>query len=131
MVLKVCLVAAIETVVVEHRIHSCGVGVVACTYGVDIILLHEKNILQHRFSCYGTASDRVGVMAVHSLEEYSLSIDIYKRILDFNLAETVLCRECKFLVAVLVELCDTYSVEVRLLGTPQLYVVYLKFDVAA
>ena len=47
MVLKVGLIATVKTIVVIHRVHSCRIGVVACAYGVDVVLLHEDNILQH------------------------------------------------------------------------------------
>ena len=75
-VFEVSLVAAVQTVVVEHCVHLGSVRVVACTYSVDVVLLHENYILQHRLSCNGTAIYRVSVVTVHALEEYAFAVDV-------------------------------------------------------
>ena len=117
-VLEVGLVAAVESVVVEHGIHASRVGIVAGANSVDVVALHEQHILEHRLGGYGTAVDGVCIVAVDTLEEYLLAIDIHERVLDFDVAESVLGREGHLLIALGILLHHAYGVEVRMLGIP-------------
>ena len=78
MVLEVGLIAAVESVVVKHGIHACRIGIVAGADGVDVVALHEQHILEHRLGGYGTAIDGVCIVAVDTLEEHLLAIDIHE-----------------------------------------------------
>ena len=89
MVLQVGFVAAIESVIVKHGIHACCIGIVRCAYGVDVVLFHQEDVAQHRLVCYGTSAERVCVVAVHTLEEHFLTIDVDQRVLDFDVSETI------------------------------------------
>ena len=78
MVLKVGLVATVESVIVEHRVHASRIGIVTGADGVDVVALHEQHILEHRLGGYGTAVDGVCIVAVDTLEEHLLAIDIHE-----------------------------------------------------
>jgi hypothetical protein len=74
--LKVALVDYPETVLVAE-IKKVGVrGIVASPDGVDIVLLHEEDILEHRLVIQSTAKFGVELVAVDSLEEDSLAVDL-------------------------------------------------------
>ena len=76
MVLVVSLVTAVQPVIVEHCIHTGIIGIMACTYGVDIVLLHHDDIPEHTFNRYGTACRRVAVMAIGSLQHHTFAVDV-------------------------------------------------------
>ena len=117
-ILQVGLVTTVETVVVKHRIHACGIRIVTGTYGIDVVTLHEQYILQHRLGRYGTSVDGVRIVAVHALEQHLLAIDIHERILYLDVAESMLGRKGHLLASVGILLHHTYSIQVRFLGRP-------------
>ena len=119
MVLEVGLIAAVQTIVVKHSIHACIVGIVAGTNGIDIVALHQQNILQHVVGRNCTASYGVSVMTVHTLQDDTLAVDIKQRTDDLHLADTHLGGECHHILAALVLLHDVQSVESRSLGCPE------------
>ena len=118
MALQVGLIHAVETVVVEHCVHLCLAGVVAGTYGVHVGLLHHHHIFEHCLYIDCTSCYRVCVLQVSSLEENSLSVDVYKSVLDLYVTETVFSREYVLLVSCSILLCNDYCVKVRGLCSP-------------
>ena len=125
MVFEVGFVHTPETEVVEHGIHLGRIRVVRCTDGIDVVTLHEEHVFQHRFSRYGTSIERMCIVTVHTLEEYALAVHIDDGILDFDVTETVLGRECHFILTAFT-LDNAYSVEVRSFGCPSLEVLHVE-----
>ena len=76
MVFEVCLVNDVQSVMVVHGIHPGIVGVVACAHGIDVVLLHESDIAQHRFVAHCSAVERVAVVAVDTFQNHALTVDI-------------------------------------------------------
>ena len=125
MVFEVGFAHAVESVMVEHRIHAGVVGIMAGAHGVDVVLLHQQHVAQHCLVGDGAPALGIGVVAVHAFEEHALAVDIDQRILDFNIAEAVFCGEGHFLLAVFVFLYHAHGVKIRLLRAPQLHVLQL------
>ena len=120
--LKVGLVHAVETEIVEHGVHLGLTGIVAGAHGVHIGLLHQLDVLKHGGHVNCAAVYGVGVLGVGALEEDSLAVDIDLAVLDFNLAEAHLRAERHlFLLAVLLD--DLEGVEVGRFGSPELEVL--------
>ena len=126
MVLEVGLIAAVETVVVKHGIHAGCVGIVRGTDSVDVVALHEQHILEHRLGGYGTSVDGVCIVAVDTLEEHLLAIDIHERVFDLDVAEAVLGREGHLLASLSILLHHAQGIEVRMLGIPHEGIVQLQ-----
>ena len=119
MVLEVGLVAAVKSVVVEHGIHACIVGIVAGADGVDVVALHQQYVLQHVVSSDGAACNGVGIVAVHTLQHYTLAVDIEQGTDNLHLADTHLGGECHQVLAALVLLHDVQGVERGSLCRPE------------
>ena len=128
-ILQIRLVHAVKPVVVEHRVHALGVRVVGRADGVDVVLLHQEHVAQHRLRRHGAPVERVSVVTVHPFEEDALPVDVDKRSVNLDVAETILCAECHLVIALFVALDDAHGVEVGCLGGPRQEVVELKGDV--
>ena len=118
--LDVCLIHAVESVVVKHTVHLCLTGIVAAANGVDVGLLHDLHVAQHGGDIDGATVNGVRVLCVHAFEEHGFSIDIDLSALDADVAETVFRGECHLFVAVSVGLTDFDRVERGRLCAPEL-----------
>ena len=67
-------------------------------------------------------------MTVHTLEEYALTIYINDRTLDFEVTETILSRECQFILTTFT-LDNAYSIEVRSFSSPSLQALQVELHV--
>ena len=117
--LHIGLIHAVETIIVEHRVHLRLTGIVAGAHGVHVGLLHHLHIGEHRLDVYGAARDGVCILQVGTLEEHTLAIDIYSAIGDLHVAETILGREHMLLVALGIHLCHLYGIKVGSLSCPR------------
>ena len=112
--LHVSLVHAVQSVVVEHRIHLSLTRIVAGTNGVHVSLLHQNYVAKHGLHVDGVTIEWMNILSVDTLEEYSLAVYINQFILDSHLSETIFGREYHlFLVASL--LANDNGIEIRLL----------------
>ena len=118
MTLNVGLVHTVKTIVVEHCIHFCLTGIVACTHSVHIALLHQKHVAKHSLHINGTSCHGMCILQVSTLEEYTLAIDIYLSALYLDVAETIFRREDVLLFSVCILLRNNNSVKVRSLCCP-------------
>ena len=118
MALHIGLIHNIETIVVEHCIHLGRTWIVAGAHQVHIGLLHELDILEHCGNVHCTSIKRMGILCVHTLEVYTLTVDEHNSVLDFDMTETVLGREHHLLISGSILLAHNYSVEVWSLRTP-------------
>ena len=109
MVFQVGFVHGVEAVVVEHGIHFGGVGIVGCADGVDVVLLHEQDVAQHRFCGDGTSVHGVRVVPVDTFKEDALSVDIEHRAFYFNVSEAIFSGKCHFFFSFFA-LDDAYGV---------------------
>ena len=122
MAFNVGLVHAVETVCVEESVHLGLAGIVGCANGVDVGLLHQRNVLHHGLQVDGAAIERMRVLGVDTLEEHTLAVDKHLPLVvivdNLHLAEAILGREHHFLGCA-VELAHHNRVEVRVLGAPR------------
>ena len=122
MILKVGLIHGIESEVVEHGVHLGRVRIVGRTDGINVVLFHQQHVAQHRLHRHGTAVKGVRIVAVRTLKEHALAVDVYQRATHFNVSETIFRREGHLILASL-SLDDVQCVEVRRLGRPELQVL--------
>jgi hypothetical protein len=66
---------------VAHIIPDGSIGIVACTYRVEIILFHYPDVLDHILGFDVMASVRVMLMSIGAFDENSLAV--YKQIAFF------------------------------------------------
>ena len=81
MCLYVSLVYHIESIFVTEFIEIRSIWIVACPYGVDIVLFHQRHVLDDLFSADGKSCHRVGVVSVHSVELDRHAVDVHDLIL--------------------------------------------------
>ena len=63
------------------------VGIMACTDGIYIVLLHQPQIRFHLLHVYGKACNWITVMAVYTMEFYGCFIDKQHSIVHINLPD--------------------------------------------
>ena len=101
--------------VIEHRV----VGVVGCTYGVDIQSFHAQNILLNLLGSDGTSVDWREVVTVYAVEHHALTVDQQRTIAgDGHLAEANLATTDINHLAPGILQCQHQVVEVGLFGAP-------------
>ena len=82
----------VDTILVTKFIPKVVVRIVASTYGVQVELLHNLNVLNHAFFRDNITAVRIQFMTVGSFEENRLAVYQYLGVLQFHLAETYLYR---------------------------------------
>ena len=117
--LEVSLGYQVETCRVTQFVPTGVVGIVGGTYGIDIELFHDTNILTHALHADNIASIRVQLMTVDSLDEDGLTIDKQLSVLDLHMTETDVLADRLYHTTVLLDI-DEQSVEIRGLGSPSL-----------
>ena len=122
MVFEVGLIHRIKSEVIEHGVHLGRVRIVGRTDGIDVVLLHQQHVTQHRLHRHGTAVEGVRIVAVRTLEEHALAVDVHQRAAYFDVSEAILGGEGHLVLASLA-LDDVQCVEVRRLGRPELQVL--------
>ena len=77
----------INTVAVAQFVPIIVVGIVTGSHGIDIVELHQLNILKHSFARHHITAVRVYFMAVCAFNQHRLSVDKQLCIFDFHLTE--------------------------------------------
>ena len=90
--LDISLCNYVETVFVAELIPIAVVRIVAGAHCIDIVLLHNGNVLKHTLAAYHITSVRVNLVAVHTLEVNRLAVYEHKCSADFHFAEADLYR---------------------------------------
>ena len=86
--LDIGLVDYVKAIFVAEVIPVRHVGVVAGAYGVDVILLHQFDVLHHAFAADHAARVGVELVAVHALKRHGLPIDKQLAAAHVHFAET-------------------------------------------
>ena len=87
--LLVGLVDYVQPVIVIHSVHLGVVGIMAGADRVDVVALHQKDVLEHGFDRDRLSVDRVYVMPVSAFEISEDIVDIELVILELHFAEAV------------------------------------------
>ncbi|OAV64901.1 hypothetical protein Barb4_03772 [Bacteroidales bacterium Barb4] len=77
----------VDAVFVAEVIPEIVVWIVAGADGVDVVLLHQGDVLNHPLARDGIAAVGVYLVAIGAFEEYGLPVDEYLPVLQLNLAE--------------------------------------------
>ena len=123
MAFEVSFVHNVEAIVVEHGVHFGLTRVVRGANGVDIGLLHEGNVLQHRGHVDGASEFGVRVLGVHALKEDTCAVDEHLSVANLDVAETILRVERHFFLAACVFLHDDHGVEFGRFGRPKAEII--------
>ena len=93
MTLLVSLGTEVDAVFITQLIPYGIVGIVTGTYGIDIKLLHDLDILDHPFTTDHITTIRIHLMTVHTFYIYGLSVHQQLGIFDLYLTETDLLTD--------------------------------------
>ena len=94
------------------------IGIMTGTDRVDIMLLHQNQILHNLLLADGKSGHRIAVVTVHTVEFYLLSVEINHISLDMDLADTHMVRN-----HLMLRLVDD-RIQIRLLCVPQMGVFH-------
>ncbi len=115
----------IDAVAVAELIPQTVVGIVACANGVDVVLLHYFNVLQHTFGRNDISAVGVEFVAVNTFEEHRQAVYQHLCIFNFHFSETGGYRN--YFVAGL----GRESVEIWCFGSPFICVFHFNTGVSA
>ncbi|MPM54603.1 hypothetical protein SDC9_101381 [bioreactor metagenome] len=96
--LNIRFIHHIQPVDVAQFIPAFIVGVMAGTHCVEVVLLHQADVLNHAFGGKGFCPELVVFMPVHTLDQNTLAIDQQRPSLDLHFAEP----ECNAMMHLLV-----------------------------
>ena len=86
--LNVRLSTDVETVDVTELVEVGIIGIVAGADGIHIELLSQLHVLQHSLARHDASGIGVGVVAIGTLDEDRLAINLEQSVLDLDVAET-------------------------------------------
>ena len=90
--LKVGLSRHVDTILVTKVIPTGIIRIVAGTYGINVQLLHDFNVLNHARYGYHVTTVWIQFMTVGTLNEDGLAVDQQLAALDFYLADAYALR---------------------------------------
>ena len=88
MALDVGLAVYIESEAVAKVVEHARLRIVACTDTVDIVLLHQLEVLKHPLAGHVMSCVRICLMEIHTLELHRLTVHEEDVTLDLEAAET-------------------------------------------
>ena len=84
---EVGLSGEVDTILVAEVVPTGIVGIVAGTYGIDIELLHDLDVLNHALHGYDVTTIGIELMTIGTLDEDGLAVNEQLASLDFDMAE--------------------------------------------
>ena len=92
----------INAIFITEVIPSGVIRIVTCAHSINVMLLHDANVLQHAINTYHISTIGVHFMTVNSLNEYRLTIYQELRVLYLYLSEAnILFQTLQHLVTIL------------------------------
>ena len=82
----------IQTMFITKFIEIPVIRIMARAYSVDIVFLHQSDVLKHSLSRYLVTMVRIDVMTIDSFDEDRLAIDEQLSSFNLHFAETCLER---------------------------------------
>ena len=100
--LQVALSSQVDTILIAQVVPTWIVGIVTSTYGIDVQLLHNLDVLNHAVHTYDVTTIRIQFVTVGTLNQDSLAVNQQLSALNLNVAETnLLLDHLKCLVTLL------------------------------
>ena len=115
---KVRFVNHIKSKLVAQIIPSRIVRKVTGTYGIDIEILHDHNILKHRGIIYSSACYRVRFDTVHAFKKYGLAVYQHPTVFQFKLPESNFTTFELHTCPILVNQGKHHRIQIGLLSRP-------------
>ncbi len=122
MALKIGFGHHIDTHRITQVVPQIVVGIMTRADGIDIILLHDPQVLQHTLPAHHITAIRIKLMTVHTLHYDRLAIDTELPVLDLDFSETCTHRH-HFLHPRSTAQSGSESIERRGLGSPFLRII--------
>ena len=116
MALLISLIDDVEPEIVIHGVHLRVIGIMAGSDSIDVVTLHQKNILEHSLDRHGLAMNGIYVMAVGAFEICQDPVDIEFVPLELDLSEPVTEEGRLKSLSGLVEKLHTDRVKIRILS---------------
>ena len=131
-------VVNVESVFVAKLIELAVLRIVAQTNGVQIVQLHQFEILAHQFFCHVMSGQRIVLVDVYTLELDRLAVEQQDGVrfavagdlvdlFDFDAAETDVLRDYFRHLAVFLDR-HQQLVKVRMVCVPSLYILQCLFE---
>ena len=117
----------VKTINITQLIDKTAVRIMGTAHCIDIILLHGNNILLNQLLVTGPAAIAVKFMAVGALEHNPLAIQLHNIAIQLELTEAYILGNQLLHLACGILYHKQHSIEVWLLGTPQLDILQLCF----
>ena len=114
------LIQHVEAILVAQLVPFGHIGIVAGADGVDVVLLHQRDVLNHPLARDHLAVIRIEFVPVHTLEHQLLAIEQHLIASDLRLPEADAPRNGLDHVAGGIFQGDQQCVEIRRLGRPLL-----------
>ena len=122
MALLISLINNIEPEIVIHGVHLRVIGIMAGSDSIDVMTLHQEDVLQHGSDRNRLSMNGIYVMAVGAFEICQDPVDIEFVPLELNLSEPVTEESSLKSLSGLVEKFHTDRVKIRILSRPKMRV---------
>jgi len=83
----------VNAVFVTQLLPPFRLGIMARAHGIDVVLLHQEDILHHQLFGHYVARFRIVLLHVHPLEGYGHPVDQEKSPFDFHTPEADFCGD--------------------------------------
>ena len=103
----------------------------ACAHSIDVVLLHQQNVLLHPLGTHHISAVGVNLMPVDPLYQYRLAIDQKLAVFYLHLPETHFQGNALQGLSLAVFQGGYQGVEIRCLGSPCVYILDDGFTAAA
>ncbi|MNJ46477.1 hypothetical protein D3C77_416070 [compost metagenome] len=88
------LINNIEPEAVAELIPPWRIGIMGAAYRVEVVLLHQQNVLHHIGFSHPLAVLMVMLMSVHAADEQRLAIHLQQAVANLDLAKTDITGLC-------------------------------------
>ncbi|MNC42380.1 hypothetical protein D3C75_911950 [compost metagenome] len=92
--------------------------------GIDIVPLHQQNVVEHILLPHRTAGIAAELVAVHTPEHDALSVDFHEAVFNFKTAEADFAALRLQQPAFLILQANDQGIQMRCFGTPKQRIVH-------
>ena len=113
----------VKTVLVAKVVPAGIIRVVARTHSVNVVLLHDADVLNHAFDAHKITSVGIHLVTVGTLNEYGLTVHQELTTLNLQVAETHLLLDALQDLAVLVREIHAEGIEIGRFSCPSVRLI--------
>ena len=120
--LNVGFIHDIEAVFIAHAQELGRIGIMAGADGVDVVLLHQRQIAEHLFASDGCAQHGIAVVAIDAAELDVLAVELHHAVFHLDLAQADALGDDLALAV------HDQRIQIGILGVPRRHVVQRELD---